>query len=63
MIDPLNFLAKEEAPKNPDIEDFEGSFGCPEQGCYETTTLGKFNKSTRMITWTCINGHNGSASL
>lgn len=65
MIDPLVFLAKEKEAKviDPDVEDFEGSFGCPEQGCYETTTLGKFNKSTREITWTCINGHNGRANL
>lgn len=63
MIDPMSFLASEQSSKDDGLVDMEGSFGCPEQGCYEVTTIGKFDPSTRVIVWKCINGHNGKASL
>jgi hypothetical protein len=63
MIDPISFLASEKQQEDDQLTEIEGSFGCPEQGCYETTTVGKFDSSTRVVIWTCVNGHNGKASL
>jgi hypothetical protein len=63
MIDPKDFLSSNNMREDDDLIDLEGSFSCPEQGCYELTTLGKFNERERIITWTCINGHAGRAGL
>jgi len=62
MIDPNSFLSS--SKKDDDrLIDFEGSYSCPEQGCYETTTSAKLDESSRTIFWTCINGHPGKASI
>lgn len=62
MIDPSLFLSSGSNENEKTIE-LEGSFSCPEEGCYETTTVGKFDQSTRIVVWTCINGHKGKASI
>lgn len=63
MIDPISFLSSEQSNQNDELIEIEGSFGCPQQGCYETTTVGKFDPSTRVVIWKCINGHNGKATM
>lgn len=63
MIDPKEILGAQEEQTDSRLTDIEGSFGCPEQGCYEYTYQGKFNGDTRQITWVCSNGHKGSATL
>ena len=63
MIDPISFLGSDHPDGDKNLVDMEGSFSCPEQGCYEVTMIGKFNPSTRIIIWKCVNGHNGKASL
>ena len=62
MIDPESFLSSK--PKQEDkLIDFEGSYSCPEQGCYLVTTTAKFDEDNRIVYWTCSNGHPGKASL
>jgi len=63
MIDPISFLSSEQSNQNDELVEIEGSFSCPQQGCYETTTVGKFDSSTRVVIWKCINGHNGKATM
>ena len=62
MIDPKLFLSQN-TKKEEDLIDFEGSYGCPEQGCYEITQSAKFNERERVVTWICSNGHLGRATL
>ena len=64
MINPKDFLGKDNSLKNDDeLVDIEGTFSCPENGCFETTIIGKFNERERIITWVCPNGHLGRATL
>jgi|LakMenEpi03Aug12_release.lakeMendotaPanAssembly.Ray.scaffolds.fasta_scaffold2065581_2 hypothetical protein len=65
MIDPKSFISTDSESKNHDSEliDIEGSYGCPENGCYETSYEAKFNERQRLITWVCSNGHPGKASI
>ena len=63
MINPRDFLSSGSPQQDLDLVDMEGSFSCPEYGCYEVTTKGKFNERERIITWTCVNGHAGRAGL
>lgn len=62
MINPNAFLSSNDNEEQ-NLTDMDGSFGCPEMGCYEYTTNGKFDSRTRVLTWTCINGHKGSVTL
>ena len=64
MINPKDFLSQPKSPTITDeIEEIGGSYSCPEQGCYEVTNDALFNPNTRVLTWTCINGHNGKATI
>lgn len=62
MIDP-RLMISGEPQEDEDVIEMEGSYGCPQQGCYETTRIGKFDIKTRSVTWTCVNGHKGSATI
>ncbi len=62
MIDPEKFISSKPS-SNDRLIDFEGSYSCPEQGCYEVTTTAKFDEQNRTIMWTCVNGHPGKASI
>ena len=63
MIDPREFVSNDIA-KTPDkLRVMQGSFACPEQGCYEVATEGKYDEENRKIFWICPNGHEGSAKL
>lgn len=63
MIDPRDFLSNSKDSTSEEIEEIGGSFSCPEQGCYKTTSEGLFNPNTRVVTWVCSEGHAGKATL
>lgn len=63
MINPKSFLSGETDNKPDESIEIEGSYSCPEQGCYEVSYVAKFNERQRLITWTCKNGHPGKASI
>jgi hypothetical protein len=64
MINPNDFLSSSKSLEvGEEIEEIGGSYSCPEQGCYEVTNDALFNPNTRVLTWTCINGHNGKANI
>lgn len=63
MINPKDFLSTGSQQESSELVDFEGSYSCPEQGCYEVTTSAKFNERERIVTWICSNGHLGRATL
>jgi hypothetical protein len=64
MINPKDFLSQSKSPTITDeIEEIGGSFSCPEQGCYNVSKEGLFNPNTRVVTWTCSDGHNGKATI
>lgn len=62
MIDPKIFI---NSPKkeNKQYKDINGSFSCPEPGCFEVTSSGKYDYENKKVYWTCVNGHDGSARL
>lgn len=64
MINPKDFIASNTKQSNDhDLIEMSGSFSCPEQGCFEVTKQGRFNERDRVITWVCINGHLGRATI
>lgn len=63
MINPRLFLSGQANNQPDESVEIEGSYSCPEQGCYEVTQLAKFNERERIVTWVCSNGHLGRASL
>lgn len=63
MIDPRDFLSAGSSTDVEEIEEVEGTFSCPENGCYEMTYEGLMNPNTRVVTWICSNGHQGKATI
>lgn len=65
MIDPKDFLSYSDTTqnKNSELIEIDGTFSCPEQGCYEISRQGKFNERERVVTWICSKGHLGRATL
>jgi hypothetical protein len=64
MIDPKAFLSTDpEEKENERYRAMQGSFSCPENGCYEVATEGQYDEFNRKIFWTCPAGHDGSARL
>jgi hypothetical protein len=64
MINPKDFLSSPASSiSDEEIEEISGTFSCPEQGCYIVSTDGLFNPNTRVVTWTCSDGHNGKATI
>jgi hypothetical protein len=63
MIDPKDFLSKGSSAVTEDIVEIDGTFSCPEQGCYLVSREGLMNVNTRVVTWVCSNGHQGKATL
>jgi hypothetical protein len=62
MIDPKNFI-KPSPKQNKTFKDIEGSFSCPEIGCFEVSSTGKYDSENKKVYWVCPNGHEGSARL
>lgn len=63
MIDPKEFLSRNSSTSTDELEEIEGTFSCPENGCYKVTSHGLINPNTRVITWTCSEGHVGKAKI
>lgn len=64
MINPKDFLSNsDDSEYQSDLVEIDGTFSCPEQGCYEVTLSGKFNERERIITWVCSSGHLGRAMI
>ena len=61
MIDPKEFVSTNQDEDS--LTEMGGSYGCPEIGCYEVTTSGKFDSNTRLISWVCSKGHKGSVTI
>ena len=62
MIDPKTFI-KDTVQQKSIYKDIEGSFNCPEQGCFESTTEGKYDSENKKVYWVCPKGHEGNANL
>lgn len=63
MIDPRAFLSNDPSNSPGKYRAIQGSFSCPEQGCYEVANEGQYDEENRKVFWTCSNGHDGSARL
>lgn len=64
MIDPRTFVSDDAGKSiSGKFKIIEGSFSCPEQGCYEVSKEGHYDEENRKVFWTCPNGHDGSARL
>lgn len=63
MIDPREFIKNSNDSSKNKLQDIDGSFACPENGCYEVSTSGKYDENERKIFWTCSNGHEGVAII
>jgi hypothetical protein len=62
MIDPRQFIRVPEKDTKT-YKEINGSFMCPEPGCFEVTSSGKYDNENKKVYWTCVNGHDGSARL
>lgn len=60
MIDPKEFITAEPT-ENKKMPTVEGTFSCPEQGCYEVVTEADYDEENKKAFWTCPNGHDGGA--
>jgi len=60
MIDPKDFISSDQS-KNKELPTVEGTFSCPEQGCYEVVTEAEYDEENRKVFWVCPNGHEGGA--
>lgn len=63
MINPKSFISGSSNERPDESVEIEGSYSCPEQGCYKVTYLARFNERERVLTWVCPNGHLGRASI
>lgn len=63
MIDPKDFVSEDTPKSKSRYKAIEGSFSCPEQGCYEVAKEGHYDEENRKVFWLCPNGHEGSARL
>jgi hypothetical protein len=62
MIDPKTFITSS-PNKSRSLKDIEGTFTCPEPGCFEITSEGKYDSENKKVYWTCSNGHESGARL
>ena len=60
MIDPKDFISSQQS-KEKELPKVEGTFSCPEQGCYEVVTEAEYDEENRKAFWVCPNGHEGGA--
>jgi len=61
MIDPKTFVKN--VKNNSNFKDIEGTFSCPEPGCFLTVSNGRYDPNNKKVYWVCPNGHEGSARL
>lgn len=62
MIDPKSFITAP-SKSSSSFKKIEGTFSCPEQGCFEVSTEGAYDPANKKVYFTCPNGHDGSARL
>lgn len=62
MIDPKSFVSTN-TPQNMPLKDIEGTFTCPEPGCFEIMSSGKYDSENKKVYWVCPAGHDGEARL
>jgi hypothetical protein len=62
MIDPKKFITSP-SKEGGKYKEIDGSFSCPETGCFEVSNKGKYDAENKKVYWTCPNGHQGSARL
>ena len=60
MINTKDCISSEKS-NSKELPTVEGTFSCPEQGCYEVVTEAEYDEENRRAFWVCPNGHEGSA--